>query len=170
MRNIYRFIWIVSILGTISGILITYTEINDVVYMAFGYGLESVTRDQYFYLSFALLIINNILWYVIGRLLVGIPPKMLAIPNKNYWLGNKYRYRKVKEILGNWMLVLAVVTNYWLMVYFLGLKKPNSSDPEYTLLPSYYAWLGYLFTLSTVSPFFRFFYQKLSIMFDVEDE
>lgn len=138
--------------------------------MAFGYGLESVTRDQYFYLSFTLLIINNILWYVIGRLLVGIPPKMLALPNKFYWLSNKYRYRKAKEIIGNWMLAFAVVTNYWLMVYFLGLKKPNSSDPEYTLLPAYYAWLGYLFTATLILPIWRFYVKKLSIMFDVADE
>ncbi len=169
MRNIYRLLWILSGLGVLGAILITYTEINDVVNMGNIDALTSITRDQFFYTSVGILFLTNILWYLLSRMLPLLPPTIIMVPARQYWVGSKYRYRKLKAILTNWMLSCGSVANYWLVVFFLGLRTPNSSDPDYRLLPVWYAYVGYVFLLLLILPFFRFFVQKLSMVFPEEE-
>lgn len=170
MRNVYRLFWILSIIGLLSAILVTYTQVGDLVYMAFGPQLSAISRDQYFYTSVGVLFLTNFLWFVLSRMFPALPPSFLPVPAKDYWLSNKYRYKKVREILANWMLSIGTVANYWLIVYVLGLMKPNSLDPDITFLPAYYGYLGWFFTATLLLPAIRLTQRKLSVVFQVDDE
>lgn len=170
MRNLYRILWVLGIGAALTGMLVTYTQVGDLVYVAFGPGLPAIGRDYYFYGAGALIFMNNILWFMLSRLMPAMPPRALPIPAKDYWLSNKYRYNKAREILTNWMLTFGTVTNYWIMVFLFGLGKPNSLDPDLQFLPGYYAGIGWVFTILLITPFMRLYVRKLSIMFQVEDE
>jgi hypothetical protein len=169
MRNVYRLLWILSIIGVLVAILITYTEVNDEVYLFFGEGFPAITRSQYFYVSAGLLIFANLVWHFAAAIIPNLPPAFLIIPNRSYWMNTKFRYRKLKEILGNWFLCIGSVSNYWLLVLVLGLRTPNSANPNYQFLPSLYAFVGFGFLALLILPLFRLMVTKLSILFPVEE-
>jgi hypothetical protein len=162
-------LWILSIVGVLVAILITYTEVNDEVYLFFGEGFPAITRNQYFYTSTGFLFFANLIWYFASLIVPRLPPGLIFVPNRQYWLNTKTRYKKLKQILQNWFLSIGAVSNYWLLVLFLGIKTPNSANPNYQFLPTFYAYVGFFFLALLLTPILRFTVSKLSILFQEEE-
>lgn len=145
MRNIFRFLWIASMLGTISALFVSYAELKDQVYLTLGWGFPSISRDAYFFGSALILVVFSTLTFLLARVVMVAPFKGLPIPHKTNWGRNKFTSLKARQILRDWNYSISSVANYFLSILFLAFGTTNNVDSKLPFLPTYYLYAGFIF-------------------------
>lgn len=110
MGRIVKFIWIISLLSALAVLLYTYASLAEVVFLTNDITDQgSITRETYFYIGLALLVVFNFGFYALS---------------KNMHLGNAV----LKEALVNWQLSFAMILNFFYMAAALFIMLFNSGE------------------------------------------
>ena len=159
MRPLYlvvRLLKILSWLGALAFLLYTYYYLPEQIaihYNSQGVPDNFLSRETFFYVVAAFIILLNLFLSLIGRMLLNFPDELLFIPNRNYWLANAESREKLLFLLRNWINSLATILNFYIMaMLFITLRLHTNqrvflSDYTWILfagLALLIGWIAYL--------------------------
>ncbi len=159
MRPLYlvvRLLKILSWLGALAFLLYTYYYLPDQIaihYNPQGVPDNFLSRETFFYVVAAFIILLNLFLSLIGRMLLNFPNELLFIPKRDYWLANAESRDKLLFVLRNWINSLATVLNFYIMaMLFITLRLHTNqrvflSDYTWILfagLALLIGWIAYL--------------------------
>ena len=125
MNIVTRFLWFVSCLGFLAILFGTYGEMNEEIFLLDRTGSERLSRHTYFYLSVGILFVVNLLFVILFRLLSAMPAAFFLVPQRAFWFSSSQHRRELLDILRSWLLALAAVLNYFMMIVLLQVGVNN---------------------------------------------
>ncbi|MGB3616517.1 MAG: hypothetical protein WBA12_00220 [Catalinimonas sp.] len=134
MKAFVRVGWFLSILGFVVALFGTYKDLTDVVAISFDGGTRGlqINRDVYFYGAVALLLVGNVLFFVLARVLPSVPKQLFRIPAAGYWHRDMLHRRALDRILTGWIYGLAAVYNFFIIVAMTMVESGNQVEGDRT--------------------------------------
>lgn len=130
MYKVIRFFWLLSLVGFLAALLLTYANLEAFVTLKFQSDGEELTigRDLFFYVSIAIFILVNILLYVFARILRKLPEPQ---PEQSFWLADL----KLRQRLINWLLSFVLIFNilFIIAVFIIGNMSDMYAQEEVSL-------------------------------------
>ncbi|MEM1137715.1 MAG: hypothetical protein AAGI07_17890, partial [Bacteroidota bacterium] len=125
--QIVKPLWIISFLGCFAVIVLTYANLD--VFVNIGdittEGFR-LSRDNYFYLSVALLLLLNVILNIAGKAIQFAPKEGIISPNKKQWLTDINTAKELFFLVKSWTRGLALILNLFLSVLFGIIYNQNS--------------------------------------------
>lgn len=135
MKAFARVGWALSVLGFVVVLFGTYKDLSDQVFVlldgAAGAGLR-VSRDTYFYVAVALLVVGNALFLLLAQVLPSVPKRLFRVPAGDYWRRDVLHRRALDRILAGWLYGLAAVYNFFLLAVLLLIESGNHTEGDGT--------------------------------------
>ena len=130
VNRVIKFLWILSLIIFLSGLLYGYYILPDAVCIHFdskGDPMEYIARKNAFYFFSGICAGFNILLLILERLVLLIPDRLKPIPNKSFWLSNDETRQALNFTLSNWFFTFAIILNTCLLGCFYAFTKVNSN-------------------------------------------
>ena len=130
VNRVVKFLWIISLLLFLSGLLYGYYILPDAVCFKFdpnGFPLDYMPRKNAFYIFSGICGTFNILILLIERLVLMIPNRLKPVPNKEFWLATQENQDALNYVLSNWFYSFLAVLNTSLLLVFYSFAKVNSN-------------------------------------------
>lgn len=131
-----------SILFVVGALAWTYSVFPEMVGFAFdsaGAPIEFTTKDNIFYISMVVILLNNVVLRTVSKQVHKIPSSILPIPNRSAWAAN---LPELHEVLTNWLNALMAAINTIGAFTLAVLATVNSNQFTYKL--SSFEWFPYL--------------------------
>lgn len=151
-----KILWILSLLGFLAVLLITYIYMPENVAVLFdelGLPYYFLPRDYYFYVAVLACVLLNSAILLLGSSVTRLPSSLLPVPKRKYWAARENRLRFTKRF-EHWTKGVAFFLNLILCLLLVDILKGNDSQVNYntqTLLYVFSAllvvWLGFYFVV-----------------------
>lgn len=151
-----KILWILSLLGFLAVLLITYVYMPENVAVLFdelGLPYYFLPRDYYFYVAVLACVLLNSAILLLGSSVTRLPSSLLPVPKRKYWAARENRPRFTKRF-EHWTKGLAFFLNLILCLLLVDILKGNDSQVNYntqTLLYVFSAllvvWFGFYFVV-----------------------
>lgn len=160
MRLAIRLLWAISVIGTVFVLFKTYGNLS----LNFYYYTENAalhfTKHEYFYYSLAVITLSNLIFLGMHASVGRIPNALLLVPNRMFWISKAYNRRCLNEILKNWSLALASVSNYFLCYFMLLVENEYHADGSKVDAVQWFYIPGLLMLASMILPLVRLFFSN----------
>ncbi len=115
---IIRLAKVVSLLGALGFLLLAYYYLPQKIaihYNESGVPDNFLNREPFFYVFCGFVLLLNMAISFIGRLVLGLPNRALAVPNRAQWLADAESREQLMYVLRNWLNGLAALLNVFLL-------------------------------------------------------
>ncbi len=126
------------VVGALGWTYATFSEMVAYRFGADGKPSDFLNKETVFYISMALLILNNVAIGTVAKQIHHVPVELLPIPHRSKWERNK---PALFEILTNWLTSLIAAINTIIALSLFTLSTVNSPS-RYDIF--HFSWLSYL--------------------------
>jgi len=156
MKFFVRFSWFISLLGFLYNLFTTYGNVQQVLVIQFGNFGFAVTRGQYFFFFLLFFLVLNVLLFILGKMVPGIPKSWLFVPFSDFWTSSNKNRGMANQILSNWTWVIAATANYFMMYWMLVLEDTYHFEGGSLSAIGWFYKPGILMAILLLMPFIRF--------------
>lgn len=93
-----------------------------------GHADNYLSKGQFFYGAGLFIILFNVAVSLLGRFLTALPPKLLPVPNREYWSATPEIRNTFSYILRNWLNGFMTIINVFLIAALLVLLQVNTEQ------------------------------------------
>jgi hypothetical protein len=136
--KIWRWASVLLVVGALGWTYATFSEMVAFRFDSDGKPSEYLNKETVFYISMALLILNNVAIGTVAKQIHHIPVGLLPIPNRSKWEKNK---PALFEVLTNWITSLIASINTIIALSLFTLSTVNGQS-KYDIFD--FSWLSYL--------------------------
>jgi len=170
MKFFVRFAWLISLLGFLYNLFTTYGNVQQILLLKFGEVGFALSRAQYFFFFLGFFCVLNILLFILGKMVPGIPAKFLFVPFSGWWTANRERRGMANRILSNWTWIIAATANYFMMYWMLVVEIDFHFEGSTISSVTWFYKPGYIMLASLLLPWLRFFLRNVDLLAQSERE
>lgn len=151
-----KILWILSLLGFLAVLLVTYIYMPENVAVLFdelGLPYYFLPRDYYFYVALLACVLLNGAILLFSSSITRLPSSLLPVPKRNYWATRENRPRFTKRFK-HWTKGIAFFLNLILCLLLVDILKGNDSQVDYNTQMLLYVfssllmvWFGFYFVV-----------------------
>lgn len=120
-------------------------------------GVFSLSRNGFFYLFLAAIVVFNGILLILGTVVPTLPEKFLPIPKRKFWASNQATRRMLLINFKLWMKGIGIFINLFIMVYLVSIQIENGSIPEFPFNASVLSTIILVFLVGWLLLFFAWF-------------
>jgi len=126
---LFRAAKVFTLLFFIGALLYVYFYLPEQIAVHFNqYGQADnyLTKSEFFYGAGLFIILFNVAVSILGRFVVVLPPGMIRVPNREFWLATKESRNVLNHIVRNWLNGLLALINLLLIASLLVILSVNA--------------------------------------------
>ncbi len=139
-----RAFWVLSIIGFLVIFFLAYfywPDFVDILFDKEGFSTYSMTRNKLFYSIGGAVLVINLLFIAIRKLLPKIADSLTFIPNSDYWLSDKNGKELVLTIFQNWINSFLSWINLFIGMFAGAIAFINLANLEHRKQINDFEWL-----------------------------
>jgi hypothetical protein len=136
--KVWRWLSIIFVVGALLWTYSLFPELVAVDFAQTGLAERYVDKEQIFYITMALFLLNNVIISAFARHIHKVDPSHLPIPKRNAWSKNR---PELNEHLVNWIYCLVAVINTIIGFSLFALATINSN--QYKMDVFDFSWVYY---------------------------
>ncbi|MDW7693491.1 hypothetical protein R9C00_01955 [Flammeovirgaceae bacterium SG7u.111] len=159
--QLVKIFWFISIIGAFAVNVLCYASFPPVVSYYFdiaGNPEMFIGKELFFYYTFAIILIANILLSLLGKIPAYISKELLIVPRKKLWTQDINTRKELNKKLKEWVRGLAMLINFFIMTILGFIANANTENNfsiswvQYLLLFLAICWLIFFFPLFMRKP------------------
>ena len=94
-------------------------------------GVFNLTKNGFFYLFLAAIVVCNGILLILGTLIPNLPKKFLPIPKRNFWAKNQATRQMLLKNFKLWTKGIGIFINLFIMIYLVSIQVENGATPKF---------------------------------------
>ncbi len=99
-------------------------------------GIFSLTKNSFFYLFLAAIVVFNGILLILGTVIPTLPEKFLPIPKRKFWASSQNTRQMLLKNFKLWIKGIGIFINLFIMVYLVSIQIENGAAPAIPFNPS----------------------------------
>lgn len=94
-------------------------------------GIFNLTKNGFFYLFLAIIVVCNGILLILGTLLPNLPQQFLPIPKRKFWTKNQTTRQMLTKNFKLWTKGIGIFINLFIIIYLVSIQIENGATPKF---------------------------------------